>query len=144
MKRPRIKLKSNKRSGYEDKVAENLDKLNIKYGYEDVTIPYTIERKYKLDFSIESGILIESKGYFLSSDRTKHLKIKEQHPELDIRFLFQADNWLTKKHKSRYSDWCKRHEFKYHVSPTGNLPKKWLKEIQNANKKTNGKNTKQK
>lgn len=144
MKRKATKSTSTKRSGYEDKVAENLELNNLDFGYEDVTVEYVTKRKYKVDFSFKNGILLESKGYFKSSDRTKHLRIKEQNPDLDIRFLFQADNWLTSKKSSRYSDWCKRHGFKYHVSPTGEIPKEWIKEIKNATKKTNSRTTKRK
>jgi hypothetical protein len=118
-----------KRSGFEDKVASFLDKKKIKHGYEEVKIHYTVERKYIVDFSVGS-IYIESKGRFTSADRSKHLKIKAQHPELDIRFLFQRDNKLNKSSKTRYSDWAKRHGFKYHVCPLGNLPKEWLKDIE--------------
>jgi N-acetylmuramoyl-L-alanine amidase len=39
--------------------------------------------------SLPNGIIIESKGRFLTADRQKHLLIKQQHPQLDIRFVFQ-------------------------------------------------------
>ena len=125
-----------KRSGFEDKVAAFLDRKKVKYGYEEIKVHYTVERKYIVDFSV-GEIYIESKGYFSSADRGKHLKIKKQHPEVDIRFLFQRDNKLGKKSKTTYSDWCKRHGFEYHVCSEGTVPQKWLKEIeQNERKKT--------
>lgn len=37
---------------------------------------------------LDNGILIEIKGYFTATDRKKHLLVKEQNPELDIRFVF--------------------------------------------------------
>ena len=131
MKQKHTRLKSIKRSGYEDRVANNLIRDGVKFEYENVCIKYKVERNYTVDFSLENGILIESKGYFKSSDRTKHLLIKEQNPDLDIRFLFQADNWLTTTKTYRYSDWCKKYGFKYHVSPTGEIPEKWIKEKKN-------------
>ena len=60
------------------------------------------------------------------SDRTKHLLIKEQYPDLDIRFLFQnANNLLRKGSKTRYSDWCEKHGFLYAHKE---IPNQWLTE----------------
>lgn len=40
------------------------------------------------DFVLTNNIIIETKGLFTSPDRRKHVWIKKQHPELDIRFVF--------------------------------------------------------
>ena len=48
--------------------------------------------KYKPDFVLPNGIIIETKGQFLSSDRTKHKLIAKQNPLLDIRFVFSNPN----------------------------------------------------
>ena len=50
----------------------------------------------------------------MSNDRRKHVEIKKQYPELDLRFVFQNSRAkLYKGAKSSYGDWCKRHGFKY-------------------------------
>ena len=69
---------------------------------------------------------IETKGRFLGSDRSKHLLIKEQHPELDIRFVFtNPDQKLYKGAKSRYYQWCDTNDFMWAHRV---IPEEWLKE----------------
>jgi hypothetical protein len=61
-----------------------------------------------------NGIIIETKGIFDSDDRKKHMLIKEQHPELDIRFVFSnAQTKLYKKSPTSYADWCIKNGFIY-------------------------------
>ena len=45
---------------------------------------------------------MEAKGFFKPSDRRKMLAVKEQNPELDIRFIFQRNNTLSKNSKTTY------------------------------------------
>ena len=52
------------------------------------------------------------------------LAVKKQHPELDIRFIFQRNNTLTKRSKTTYGDWCDKHGFLWCIYP--NLPEDWL------------------
>ena len=49
-------------------------------------------RTYTPDFLLPNGIIIETKGRFTPEDRRKHLLIKKQHPDLDIRFVFSTVN----------------------------------------------------
>lgn len=44
-------------------------------------------------------------------------------PKLDLRFVFQRDNWTTNRHTERYTDWAKRHGCK---SALGEIPEDWL------------------
>ena len=70
-------------------------------------------------------MLIETKGRFETSDRTKHLLIQEQHPDIDIRFVFQnAKKKLYKGAKTTYADWCKKHGFQYAEQE---LPRSWFR-----------------
>jgi hypothetical protein len=63
---------------------------------------------------------------FTAIDRRKHLAIKKQHPELDIRFVFENSNRkLRKGAKSTYAQWCIRYDFRYY---TRIIPEEWLKE----------------
>ena len=50
----------------------------------------------------------------------------EQNPDIDIRLLFMRDNYISKKSKTKYSDFCKKRNIKYHVSVMGEIPKEWL------------------
>jgi len=79
------------RSGLEDQLVEQLCRSDVKWCYEPWWIRYTQPetiRKYKPDFVINNKIYIEAKGRFQSADRQKHLLIKKDLPELDIRFVF--------------------------------------------------------
>jgi len=99
--------------------------LGIKFKYEKVKIRWVpSEKVYTPDFVLENGIVVETKGRFVGSDRAKHLKIKEQHPELDIRFVFSnSGTKLSKGSKTSYGDWCRKHGFLYADKI---IPKEWL------------------
>lgn len=125
------------RSGLEDEACRQLDSGGFSYGYEQVKIQYIKPpSSYKLDFNIttKSGkeIWVETKGRFMPVDRTKHLLIKQQHPEVDIRFVFQDPNTkLSKKSKTTYGQWCTKHGFKFAKADRKNgviIPKEWLDE----------------
>jgi hypothetical protein len=115
------------RSGLEYRIAKQLDDLGITYEYEKTKIPYQKkESKYLIDFELPNGIIIETKGRFTSSDRSKHLLVKERHPELDIRFVFSNSNSkLYKGSGNTYGDWCTKHGFKFADKV---IPDEWLKE----------------
>ena len=120
----KLKLKSK----FEYDVAKWLRSVKQKVRYEEIRIKYAVmrHRYYKPDFILNNGIIIEAKGWLRPSDRTKHLLIQAQYPDLDIRFLFQnANNLLRKGSKTRYSDWCAKHGFLYAHQE---IPKEWLTE----------------
>jgi hypothetical protein len=111
------------RSRFERNFAKDLSKLGVKFTYETDRIPYLKEATYTPDFKI-GNMYIETKGRFISSDRTKHLRIKEQHPELDIRFIFiNSKNKLYKGSKTNYGEWCDKHGFLW---ADKTIPKEWL------------------
>jgi len=119
--------RSDFRSGLEYRVAKELEDNGFTYEYEKLRIKY--QRKpstYTPDFELHNGIIIEGKGRFISSDRAKHLLIKEQRPELDIRFVFSnSSSKLYKGSKSTYASWCEKHGFLYADKL---IPKGWLNE----------------
>jgi hypothetical protein len=117
------------RSGFERKVRKHLELLKVKYKYESMVISYTVpetSHKYVPDFTLPNGVIVESKGYWDAKSRAKMAMVIEQHPELDIRMLFQRDNTLSKKSKTKYSDWCQKRGIKYAVSSQGIIPEGWL------------------
>jgi len=101
----------------------------VKYAYEQVKIEYhkpAKTSKYTPDFVLENGIIIETKGIFDTADRQKHLLIKEQLPELDIRFVFSNPNQrISKISKTTYAMWCEKNGFAYFAKA---VPTEWLKE----------------
>ena len=116
------------RSGLEHKVSQYLDNLYIKYRYEDIKIEWEdlAYRTYTPDFVLSNNIIIETKGMFITADRRKHLFVKRQHPELDIRFVFEnSKRKLRKGAKSTYGQWCAKYDFLYYDRI---IPESWLKE----------------
>lgn len=117
------------RSGLEERVSKELDALSYSYEYETKKISFTEpakSRTYTPDFLLSNGIIVETKGYFDSEDRTKHLLVKAQHPELDIRFVFtNPQTKLNKTSKTSYALWCEKNGFLY---ATKSIPLSWLKE----------------
>lgn len=121
-------LKHGYRSGLEDKIAKQLEEAGIPYKYEQRKIEYRVEKtsKYTPDFELPNGIIVETKGRFVVADRMKHLLVKEQHPDLDIRFVFSNSKVkLSKTSKTTYAQWADKHSFKWADKL---IPKEWLEE----------------
>lgn len=119
------------KGGLEPKVAKMLGAHKISFQYEPDTIEFEVRKKgrYKPDFKIytKSGtwFYLEVKGWFRPEDREKMKHFKETHGDnIDVRLYFAADNKLSAKTKMKYSDWCRKHGYKYTI---GKLPKDWLK-----------------
>ena len=121
-------IKHGYRSGFEHKVSEQLTESKIKFGYEDTVINYVkpeTHHKYTIDFTLPNGILVETKGRWVIEDRKKHLLIKKQHPELDIRIVFQsAKTKIRKGSKTTYGDYCDKHGI---IWAEKKVPESWLK-----------------
>jgi hypothetical protein len=117
------------RSGFELDVREAAEEdglEGIEYEPDGLVIEWIPKpRKYKPDWRLPNGVIVESKGKLDADARTKHLQIKAQRPDLDIRFVFQFDNKLSKASKTRYSTWCEKHGFKYAF---GRIPREWYDE----------------
>ena len=71
------------RSRLEEKVADLLVDLDVKYEYETVKVDYTIAHIYKPDFILPNGVVLECKGYWDSKDRRKVKAVKEQNTIVD-------------------------------------------------------------
>ena len=116
------------RSGLEKRTAQYLRKHKVKFEYETLKVKWQDLRirTYTPDFVLPNGIIIETKGRFIPSDRVKQLMVKEQNPELDIRFVFTNPKArLSKLSKSTDGDWCDKHGFQYAKET---IPLSWIKE----------------
>lgn len=135
-----ILVEARYRSQLEKKVADQLEAAGIPYDYEGEWVHYTVperKAKYLPDFSIKgTRILLEAKGRFggFKSDssgaqeRQKILLLKEQHPELDIRIVFQdVRKPIYRGSKTSYKKWSEDHGITY--SDKGVIPKEWMAEI---------------
>ena len=104
------------RSQFEANFARDLREREIASLYEQDVIQYIPKpRTYTPDFYICDGnFYIETKGRFFAADRTKHLLIKKQHPDIDIRFVFlNSRNRLDKRSRTTYAQWCEKNGFLY-------------------------------
>ena len=116
------------RSGLEDRISEQLKSLSVPFKYEGFKIKYEVHenRTYTPDFELPNGIIVESKGRFVAADRKKHLLVKKQHPELDIRFVFSNSKAkINKGSKTTYGDWCDKNGYLYADKL---IPEGWIKE----------------
>lgn len=123
-------MKAGWRSGLEEVVAQQLTDYGVAYEYEKLVIHYVIperKAKYTPDFHVLlNGIILESKGRFVLEDRKKHLLIKRQYPNLDIRFIFSNSRQkISKTSQTTYADWCRQHGFLYADKV---VPEAWINE----------------
>lgn len=117
------------RSGLEVEVGKDLESRGVPVEYEPYSIEYEQppkKRRYTPDFVLPNGIIIETKGRFVTSDRQKHLYIKASRPDLDIRFVFTNPHArISKVSKTTYAAWCDKHGFKWAEK---RVPDAWLLE----------------
>lgn len=119
------------KSGLEEAICKQLEEngVPIRYEEKESVINYIIpasEHSYHPDFILPNGIIVETKGRFVLADRKKHLLIKEQHPHLDIRFVFtNSKNKISKGSKTTYAMWCQKNNFLF---ADKQVPQEWLLE----------------
>ena len=112
------------RSGFEQTLANQLQRSGVAFEYETVKIEYQKIATYTPDFILPNGIIIEAKGVWTVEDRTKHLLVREQHPHLDIRLVFMnAFNKIRKGSNTTYARWCEKKNIIY---ANKTIPKSWL------------------
>lgn len=122
------KLESGHRSRIEQRIANHLDSLGVPYGYETLKLTYTVpetSKKYTPDFILSNGIIVEAKGWpFDSQDRQKLLLVRDQHPHLDIRLIFENPlNKINTGSQTTYADWATQHGFQYAAKL---VPSEWI------------------
>jgi hypothetical protein len=125
-------LKHGWRSGLEESIGEQLKARRVPFKFEEVSIPFTQPvkpRTYTPDFVLPNGIVVETKGRFVTADRQKHLLVKAQHPLIDIRFVFSNSRArISKTSKTTYAAWCEAKGFLYADKL---IPAGWFEEPKN-------------
>lgn len=123
----RIMRKTRYRSQFEINLARSLAEKKIVFEYEQAKLQYIPKpRTYTPDFYLpEQDIYIEAKGHLDKGDRVKMQLIKQQYPDLDIRFVFvRATNKIYRGSKTSYADWANRYGFPW---AEGSVPEEWFK-----------------
>lgn len=128
-----VSLKYGFRSGLEERIAADLTEKSVGFTYENLTIPYVKPakgHKYTPDFLLlTNGIIVESKGRYLTEDRQKMLLIKQQYPDLDVRLVFSNSKAkINKRSPTTYAMWSEKNGFPYADKL---IPSVWLKESPN-------------
>jgi len=119
--------RSKYRSQFELHLAKSLAQNKVKFEYESKKFIYIPKpRTYTPDFYIvESDIYVEAKGHLDKADRVNMALVKQQHKDLDIRFVFMnARNKIYKGSRTTYADWCNKHDFRWAEK---SIPVEWFK-----------------
>ena len=113
------------KSGFERTVAANLTMRKVKFTYEELSLPYTLNGNYHPDFVLkDSGIIVEVKGFLDKDSKRKMIAVKKQHPDLDIRFLFASADKKVPGTKQSHGQWAKKNGFEF---AEVEIPDSWLK-----------------
>jgi hypothetical protein len=120
------------RSGLEENAARQIRAAGLPVYFEVYKIPFeepAKQRTYTPDLTLPNGIILETKGLFQTADRQKHLYVRGQHPDLDIRFVFSnANARIAKQSKTTYAMWAAKNGFKWAHKE---IPVEWLGEAAN-------------
>ncbi len=125
-------MTTKRRSKLEENFEYLLNDLEVKYKYEDTKLTYTIpesKHTYLIDWSLPNNIYVETKGYLSDhKERSKYILIKEQYPNLDLRFVFMDCNKLCGGAKYSHGTWATKQGFKYCSIKDYEIIKEWLNE----------------
>jgi hypothetical protein len=126
------------RSGLEKKISDQIVNAGIELLYETDKIHYVIpsrQAKYTPDFKLPKPggfFFVETKGIWTVQDRAKHILVKQQCPEIDIRFVFSNQNArLYKGSPTTYAMYCEKNGFRYAAKL---IPEDWLEEAKEGSK----------
>lgn len=121
----KVRRETGYRCQYEADVAAGLAADGVETSYEALRIPYVVNicAAYKPDWALhEQAIMLEVKGEFRKEDRDKMLLVKQQHPHLDIRLMFQRPGGKVTQ-KLTYAMWAEKNGFPWCQGPR--LPDDW-------------------
>lgn len=128
------------KSKFERSIGCNLTKRGIKFTYEPFKLVYYLKKRggvckncgskdvhekhhYTPDFVLGNGLVIEAKGHFTSAMRTKMREVVANNPDKEVRMLFMRNNFLTKKRKHTYGEWCEKNGIEYAFMK---IPQSWV------------------
>ena len=125
-----------RRSKLEDRFETLLRSLNVLFNYEVTKISYTVPESkhiYTVDWTINDKVLCETKGILIDhQERNKYILIKQQYPNIDLRFVFENPNKLCGGMKQTHAEWATKHGFKYCSIKDYETIEKWVNESINS------------
>lgn len=141
MAKPALKLEPAFRSGLEKTIADQLEAAGVPVSFEKIKLKYTVPEKehtYTPDFDAGT-IIIEAKGAFgygpnrfsggdPVKERQKLVLIKQQHPDLDLRIVFQrASTKIRKGSPTSLGMWATANNIPW--ADKGQIPQSWIDEM---------------
>lgn len=97
--------------------------------YESDKLKYTVpasKHSYLTDFKIGPNSYIEVKGYLKATERKKYVLVRDQNPDIKLRFFFdKSDNKIYKGSPTTYAMWAEKMGFEWTDLKKG-LPKEWI------------------
>jgi hypothetical protein len=142
-KQLKLSKKGDFASGYEFRVWSDAKRRGLRIEYEPTTFDYerrikggrcadcgsgvVVKRaRYTPDFRIGGKLLVETKGKFDASTRQRMDDFVRSRPDVQVHFLFGSDNWTTRKHLQRYTEWCGERGIRAAVGDR--IPEGWINE----------------
>lgn len=117
------------RSGFEQRISDELSALGIDFKYEEEKLKYEVPAKlhsYTPDFLLPNGIYVETKGRWTLEDRQKMKLVIEQNRDKDIRMVFQSGSTkISKNSKTTYGQWADKLGIQW---ATRHIPQEWIDE----------------
>lgn len=121
-----------RRSKLELKFEDILLANQAEYEYESTKITYIVpesKHTYTVDWTLNNGLLLETKGYLSDhQERHKYVLLKQQYPDLNLRFVFDNPNKLCGGTKYTHAKWAEKWGFKYCSIKDDHIIKEWLQE----------------
>lgn len=111
------------KSGFERTVAADLNSRQIKFEYEALVLPYTLHGEYHPDLSFPNGLVVELKGVLDKASKRKYVAVKQQHPEINLKFVFMDSKKKVPGTKQTHGDWARKNGFEF---ADGRIPDEWL------------------
>lgn len=138
--KPALKLEPAFRSGGEKIIADQLEAAGLPVNHEKLKLKYNIPAKdhtYNPDFH-HGNIVIEFKGGFgygpnkqrgdPTKERQKLVFVRDQHPEIDLRIIFQrASTKIRKGSPTSYGMWATANGFLWADKST--IPPQWIEDM---------------
>jgi len=121
-----------RRSKLELTFEDILKEGKAEYDYEVTKINYIVPESkhvYTVDWTLPKNILLETKGYLSDSqERNKYILIKQQFPEIDLRFIFANNKKLCGGMKTTHEAWAIKNGFKYCSIKDLDVIQSWIEE----------------
>jgi hypothetical protein len=149
--KPALKLEPAYRSGLEKKIAAQFEAEGLEVAFEKLKLSYDVPARtarYTPDWA-EGPIVIEAKGAFgygpnrfsggdPAKERAKLLLVKSQHPEIDLRIVFErASTKIYKGSPTTYAKWATDNNIPW--ADKGTVPQEWLDDIRRQQSKSSSK-----